>query len=354
MLEHQEDFEGELDREMPVKRKRMKDPASIVRQHIYRTKQYFTFDLPREVEWRYSWVAGWLGIIPGLGQLYNHQARKAFWFFLGWVILLGINVYTLTRSWNVILNILLVLYMLWSFNDCVITATRINGQKWTPRQTLALLSYLVFTLGVILILSQYFFTPVFKLVYVSQDVFSPTIKKGDRLFVDCVTYWFRTPRHGEIVFYDPPRYTIEKPGALTSEVYVINERRGFGRVVALPGDRYERRDGEYYINSAPAPPELQPLSSSALWEDIEFKEIPEGHMLVLIGHTTEDSGILGTGLLGGKSPGFEGLIVKGWEEACLLTKDEIFGRCVAIYHPPSRRRWLLPSNEKIRSIVQAP
>lgn len=330
-------------RSLPTRRKRIKiAPFAWANRFSYAIKQYFTFELPQDVEWRYPWVAGWLGIIPGLGQIYNHQYRKAVWFFLGWVVLLIAFILTITLWVNLAVNALLVIYMLWSFNDGVVTATRINGQEWRLRQTLALLSYLLFMLGVLLMLAQFFFTPLFILVYVSQDTLAPGLRKGDRLFIDCVTYWFRSPKRGEIVYYDPPRYTIEIPGEVETKTYVINERRSFGRVVGLPGDRYERRAGKYYLNGQPVPPGLEPLTSSALWQDFEFENVPEGKILVVIGHASTEEAFIG--VLGGRSPKFTEGIVKGWKEACLVTKKEIFGRGICIYYPPPRRQWLLPKN----------
>ncbi len=340
-------------RVLPAKRRRLRNPLWFVRERIYKFKQSLHFELPKGVDWRYPWVAGWLGIIPGLGQIYNHQYTKAVWFFAGWLVLIGVNVFTLTQWINVPIMIGTILYMLWSFNDGVITATRINGQKWTLRLSLAFFSYLLFTLGVLLLLAQYFFTPIFVLVYVSQDVLAPGLRKGDRMFIDCVSYWFRSPRRGEVVYYDPPRYTIEIPGALQNQVIVINERRGFGRVVALPGDRYERRDGVYYLNGKPVPPELEPLTSRSLWDNFVFETVPEGKYLVIIGHASEEEGIPIVNLLGGRSPELKsGVIVQGWDKACLVTKKEIFGRGICIYFPPPRRQWLIPSKETVQPFIR--
>ncbi|MCD6385150.1 hypothetical protein J7M23_05165, partial [Candidatus Sumerlaeota bacterium] len=219
-------------RELPAKRRRrtLTTPIFLFRTKFHKIINYFHFELPRDVEWRYPWVAGWLALIPGLGQVYNHQLRKAIWFFIGWLLLIAIFIYTITEWINIPISLALLAYMLWSFNDGVVTATRINGQQWTLRYSLALFSYLLFALGVLLLLAQFFFTPFFVLVYVSQDTLAPGLRKGDRLFIDCVSYWFRSPRRGEVVYYDPPRYEIEIPGGLDTELYIINERRGFGRV----------------------------------------------------------------------------------------------------------------------------
>lgn len=346
ILDHQPELSL---RDLPAKRQQaIATPFYLLKRQLYKIKAYFHFELPQDVEWRYPWVAGWLGLIPGLGQIYNHQFRKAFWFFIGWLILVAAFIKTITEWINIPISIVLLFYMLWSFNDGVVTATRINGQQWTLRKSLALFSYLLFAFGALFLLSQIFLSPFFLLVYVSQDTLAPGLRKGDRLFIDCVSYWFRSPHRGEIVYYDPPKYMIEIPGGFDHEVYVINERSGFGRVVAEQGDRYERRNGKYYLNGKPVPPELEPLTSTALWQDFAFERVPEGKFLVIIGHLSQESLIPGIGLLGVRSPKFSEGIVHGWKEACLVTKKEIFGRALFIYYPPPRRRWLVPSRTTLQ------
>lgn len=71
----------------------------------------------------------------------------------------------------------------------------------------------------------------------------PTLAIGDRLVVDKVTYHFRTPVRGDIVVFHPPK-TIEDFG-INSEFVLVK------RVIGLPGERIEVREGHVFINDLP-------------------------------------------------------------------------------------------------------
>ena len=60
-------------------------------------------------------MAAWLSLLPGGGQLYNHQYKKAGFFILAYGALAAISILTLTKPYsNLILGtfILFVLYHL--------------------------------------------------------------------------------------------------------------------------------------------------------------------------------------------------------------------------------------------------
>jgi signal peptidase I len=62
---------------------------------------------------------------------------------------------------------------------------------------------------------------------------SPTVDEGDRVLGEKVSYWFRAPRRQEIVLSRHP---------------LRPNRRWIGRVIGLPGERVEIKDGEVRIN----------------------------------------------------------------------------------------------------------
>ncbi len=65
----------------------------------------------------------------------------------------------------------------------------------------------------------------------------PTLKPGDVIIVDKISYRFRPIRRGEIVVFHPP---------------IPNETRFFvKRVIGLPGDLIEIRDGKVFVNGRP-------------------------------------------------------------------------------------------------------
>ncbi|HQE94103.1 MAG TPA: signal peptidase I [Anaerolineae bacterium] len=62
----------------------------------------------------------------------------------------------------------------------------------------------------------------------------PTLHEGQYLIVSKVAYWFHAPERGDIVVLDPPRQQSDIP-------YIK-------RVIGLPGERVEIRDGRVWIN----------------------------------------------------------------------------------------------------------
>jgi len=351
----------------------------------YVIRRQFIFRLPESCPYRYPWMAGFLSLLPGLGQLYNRQYRKAFWFLVGFVAAFWLAVTTVLNPFSYLFIGLLVAWVLFSFNDALVTATKIDGQEWTAGYTLASFSALFFYLGIFISLSQYFLVGLFisfilyclysatwpkgevnrakilttagvafgilllccflaksgnpvihRWIYWEQDVLAPTLCKGDFLYVDCFTYWFREPRLGEIVFYNPRRYSIWQG----ENLYVVNMANAIERVVALEGDTFVREGGNFSRNGQPVPPELQPLNPAGLPVNFSF-EVPKGHYLVLISYGPEEK-VLGG--LGGtlRAPSPREGASQDWGAACMVARNEIYGRCLFIWHPVARRRCLTP------------
>ncbi len=68
---------------------------------------------------------------------------------------------------------------------------------------------------------------------VLQRCMEPNYQEGDRLLVNKAVYWFREPERGDVIILDPPFET--------EEVYIK-------RLIAIPGDTVEVKDGAVYIN----------------------------------------------------------------------------------------------------------
>ncbi len=62
----------------------------------------------------------------------------------------------------------------------------------------------------------------------------PTLQEGQYLIVSKVAYWFHGPERGDIIVLDPPNGQSEIP-------YIK-------RVIGLPGEKVEVRDGRVWIN----------------------------------------------------------------------------------------------------------
>ena len=71
----------------------------------------------------------------------------------------------------------------------------------------------------------------------------PTLNVGDRLLVDKVSYRLHPPHQGDIVIFEPPPQ-LQEYGYRASQAFIK-------RVIGLPGQQIEVKDGTVYIDNAP-------------------------------------------------------------------------------------------------------
>jgi len=86
-------------------------------------------------------------------------------------------------------------------------------------------------LAVIIFLVVNTFTGRYEVQSISME---PTLHEGQYLIVSKIAYWFHGPQRGDIIVLDPP--------AGRSEIPYIK------RVIGLPGETLEVRDGRVWIN----------------------------------------------------------------------------------------------------------
>ena len=74
--------------------------------------------------------------------------------------------------------------------------------------------------------------------YIPSGSMLPTLQINDRLIIDKLSYEFRSPERGDIVVFSP-----------TDELKKQNFKDAFiKRVIGLPGETVEVKDGQVYIN----------------------------------------------------------------------------------------------------------
>ncbi|GAB4226664.1 MAG: signal peptidase I [Elainellaceae cyanobacterium] len=124
---------------------------------------------------------------------------------------------------------------------------------------------IVLALGIRTFIAQAFYIP-------SQSM-EPTLQVNDRLIVEKVSYYFRDPERNEVIVFQAPESAITNcrlpPG--TREDFIK-------RVVGLPGEQIEIRDGQLLINGASVP---EPYIAGPPDYNWGPETVPEGAYLVL-------------------------------------------------------------------------
>ncbi|MDD2586829.1 MAG: signal peptidase I [Syntrophomonadaceae bacterium] len=93
----------------------------------------------------------------------------------------------------------------------------------------------------------------------------PTIQLEDRVMVNKFIYYFKDPQRGDIVVFDPPE------ALNTNQDYIK-------RIIGLPGEKVEMKNGRVYINA-------KPLNEPYLPEKLNYEfgpvEVPQNSLMVL-------------------------------------------------------------------------
>ena len=81
--------------------------------------------------------------------------------------------------------------------------------------------------------------------WIPSESMVPTLIINDKLIVDKVSYRFNDPQRGDIVVFLPTD-TIKKNDPTLKDAFIK-------RLIGLPGDKVELRNGRVYINNKPLP-----------------------------------------------------------------------------------------------------
>ena len=83
--------------------------------------------------------------------------------------------------------------------------------------------------------------------YIPSESMVPTLEINDRLIVEKISYLFHPPERGDIIVFSPPAAVSQACGGSAN----ISQEAFIKRVIGLPGDKVEVRDGTVFINSQP-------------------------------------------------------------------------------------------------------
>jgi signal peptidase I len=97
--------------------------------------------------------------------------------------------------------------------------------------------------------------------YVQGPSMLTTMKTGDRIIINKLIYRFTTPARGEIIVFHTPEEDLIK------------------RVIALPGETIEAKNGRVYVNGKIlSEPYLSPTTQTS---NIPQTKVPAGHLFVM-------------------------------------------------------------------------
>ena len=157
------------------------------------------------------------------------------------------------------------------------------------------------TLVIAFLLAQLVMVSVAQAFQVEQYSMEPTLLPHDRVLVNKFIYRLREPQRGDVIVLHYPRDP---------------SRNYIKRIVALPGDRVEIRNGHLYINNSSV---QEVYINGQPSGDYGPEAVPDGSYFVLGDNrnNSEDSRAFG-----------------------FLKRSQVVGRAVLIYWPPQRMRVL--------------
>ncbi len=132
-------------------------------------------------------------------------------------------------------------------------------------------------------------TFVMQAFYIPSESMVPQLRVGDRVLVSKVAYDLHSPRRGDIVVFDSPNPAPpDRSPYLKRAVRTILESVGLvqpsteefiKRVIALPGERVEGRDGHVFVDGRQL---MEPyLPPSLLVGDFRPVSVPPGDLWVM-------------------------------------------------------------------------
>jgi len=143
-----------------------------------------------------------------------------------------------------------------------------------------------------------------------------TIMTHDRLIGFRFAYWFDEPQRGDIILFD---YPVDE-----KKIYIK-------RVIGLPGETVEIRDGHVYIDGSDEPLQEDYLKEEWTWENDGYTfTVPEGCYFVL-GDNRNDS-VDGRLWAGEALKAGVALTPEEAEKYSYVRKDEIKGKAIFKYY----------------------
>lgn len=113
--------------------------------------------------------------------------------------------------------------------------------------------------------------------YIPSNSMEPTLRVGDRLLVDKISYHWHAPRRGDVVVFRPPPQ-LSRYGYGPNQAFIK-------RVVGLPGDTLQTSLGQVYRDGQPL---AEPYILESPVYDMAPRQVPQGDVFVM-GDNRNDS-----------------------------------------------------------------
>lgn len=141
--------------------------------------------------------------------------------------------------------------------------------------------------------------------FIPSGSMEPTLQIDDRLVIEKISYRFNPPERGDIIVFQAPQSALDAVGSTTKDAYIK-------RVVGLPGDTVEVKEGKVFVNGEALTENYIQAPPAYTWGP---ETVPEEEYLVLGDNRNSSSD--------GHVWGF-------------LPQESIIGRAVVRFWPPDR------------------
>ncbi|MDS3862123.1 signal peptidase I [Thermosynechococcaceae cyanobacterium BACA0444] len=113
--------------------------------------------------------------------------------------------------------------------------------------------------------------------YIPSESMEPTLWPGDRIVVEKISYYQRSPKAGDIVVFQPPPY-LQAFGYKPDQAFIK-------RVIGLPGQVVQVHQGRVYVDGLPLP---EPYIAEPPNYELPPVRVPE-HSLFVMGDNRNNS-----------------------------------------------------------------
>ena len=164
--------------------------------------------------------------------------------------------------------------------------------------------------------------------YIPSESMEPQLKENDRVIVSRTAYRLHDPRRGDIVVFPSPAVPAEEEGLVEGLVHDVLEsvalrdpgdRELIKRVIGLPGETIEGREGRVRINGRVL---IEPyLPDGVVTSPFGPREVPVGHVFVMGDNRSNSHD-------------------SRFDDIGFIEIDTIVGRAIARVWPPLRTAFL--------------